>query len=169
MNDPATVLTPLFFQAANKIAQRHNLLLCFENYEVTRSYLDGWLAKLPQYQPSTNIRLVIASRTVPGPAWHDLQAVVQHFPLDLFTTQEAEEYLDLQAIDDLQRRQEIIDFSGRLPILMSWLAAPDADAPDEALPTAGVVDRFLRWVTDVDLRRTALALSAPRYVNLDLV
>ncbi|MCI0393791.1 MAG: tetratricopeptide repeat protein, partial [Chloroflexi bacterium] len=169
VKDPAAVLTPLFFTALNKVAEKQKVLLCFDNFEFTRRYLDGWLARLREYKPSANIRLAIAGRTPPGPDWEKLNAATLHVPLEVFTDEEAERFLELQAIHDPERRREIVDFSGRLPVLMSWLAAPEGDSPDPAVPTADIVDRFLRWVAEPTLRRAALYLATPRFFNLDLV
>lgn len=169
LKDPIPILSALFFTDLNKFAQKQQILLTFDNFEFTRHYLDDWIVNLNQYKPSLNIRLAIAGRTLPGVAWHHRRRVMLHVPLDIFTPEEAEEFLDSVEIDDTPRRQEILQFSGRLPVLMSWLADPDGDEPDPTVPTADIVDRFLRWVSDPQLRQAALYTAIARHFNLDIL
>lgn len=169
MRDPVAELSPLFFQALNKLAQKHKLLLCFDNYEYSRSYLDSWLTRLRDHRPSRNIHLALAGRDLPGPMWDGLKSVLSHIPLEVFTPEEAEAFLDLRGIENPQRRQEILEFSDRLPVLMDWLAAPEGDGPDPQMPTTDIVERFLRWERDPALRQTMLNLAVPYTFNQDLV
>ena len=64
---------------------------------------------------------------------------------------------------------EILECSGRLPVIMSWLAAPEGGEPDTSLPTRNIVERFLRWITEPDLRQVALLAAVPRIFNLDIL
>jgi tetratricopeptide (TPR) repeat protein len=169
MRDPVADLSPLFFQAINRLASKHKLLLCFDTYEYTRGYLDGWLVHLRDYRPSPNIRLAIAGQDFPGPVWDDLKSVTAHITLEGFTPSEAEAFLDLRGIDDPQRRQEILGFSDRLPVLMDWLAVPAGDRTDRQAPVTDIVERFLRWERDPNLRQTMLYLAVPYTFNQDLV
>ncbi len=153
----------------NAIAGKHKILLCFDNYEISRNYLDFWVIQLREYNPSLNIRLVIASRTAPGAKWGDLSNVTMHIQLDKFSKQEANQYLDAAGIKSKVRRGEIIKSSGCLPILMSWLASPNSEDPDPSLPTSDIVDRFLRWVENPELRIVALEASLPRFFNIDIL
>jgi tetratricopeptide (TPR) repeat protein len=122
-----------------------------------------------EYNPSKNIRIAIASRNPPGSKWDGLRNVSLTIPLDIFSEQEAEEFLDAYGINHLERRAEILDISGRLPVLMSWLAAPEADSPEPSVSSQDIVERFLRWVTGPTQRRDALLAAIPRSFNLDTV
>ena len=73
VRDPVSILTPLFFEDLNKIVQKRKLLLCFENFEATRQELQDWLLRLPEYNPSPNIRIAIAGRNQPGEQWDRLR------------------------------------------------------------------------------------------------
>jgi len=156
VRDPIGILTPLFFKDLNEVAKKRRILLCFENYEETRDELQEWLLRLRNYKPSQDIRILIASRTSPGPKWDPLRGVTQTFSLDVFTEQEAKQFLDIYSIVDMKRRVEILELSGRLPVLMSWLAAPENPTSEPSIPTTGIVDRFLRWISRAELRQTAL-------------
>ena len=169
LKDPVPILSSLFFNGLNEVAYDTRIILCFDNYEITRDYLDTWLTRIREYKPSTNIRLIIACRTSPGPAWENLNNVLKQIPLDVFSTDEANEFLDLVGIKNGQRREEILEFSGRLPVLMRWLSSPSSNNPDPIMPTAEIVDRFLRWVIDPELRITAVELSVPRFFNIDIL
>jgi tetratricopeptide (TPR) repeat protein len=167
LRDPGPILTSLFFDDLNEIAQEQLVLLAFDNYEVTRGFLDEWILRLREHRPSLNIRFVIGSRTPPGTSWDRLRNVVLHTPLNVFTEEEAEAFLDKHEIYDSHRRQEILHFSGRLPVLMTWLAAPEGEESGGEVATADIVDRFLRWVADPSQRQVALLAAIPRYYNLD--
>lgn len=167
VRDPVPILTSLFFKDLNEIAQRCKVLLCFENFEATRQELHDWLLRLRDYKPSQNIRIAIAGRDRPGAKW-DLRSVTLNIHLDVFTEQEAETFLDVYGITDAKRRAEILKFTGRLPVLMSWLAAPETKEPDLS-PTSDIVERFLRWVNEPILRQVALWAAIPRTFNFDIL
>jgi len=169
IRDPVPILTTLFFNDLNEIAEKRKVLLCFENFEVTRRDLQDWLLRLREYKPSLNIRLAIAARDVPGAQWDALRNVTMVVRLDVFTQQEAEAFLDAYGIKNVKRRTEILECSGRLPVIMSWLAAPEADEPDTSLPTQNIVERFLRWINEPTLRQIALSGSIPRTFNADIL
>lgn len=169
VRDPTPILTSLFFEDLNELAQKRRFLLCFENFEATRQELQTWLLRLREYKPSLNIALAIAGRDLPGAQWDALRKVTCVVRLDVFTVKEAEAFLDTYSITDIKRREEIIAYSNRLPVLMSWLAAPEGEATETAVPTHDIVERFLRWITDPALRRVALVGAIPRFFNLDVL
>ncbi len=169
IRDPTPLLTSLFFEELNERAQKHRFLLCFENFEATRQDLQTWLLRLREYRPSLNITLMIAGRNPPGAQWDVLRKVTCVVHLDTFTEQEAEAFLDTYGITDRKRREDIIAYSHRLPVLMSWLAAPEGGTTEAAVPTHDIVERFLRWITDPVLRQVALVSAIPRTFNRDLL
>jgi tetratricopeptide (TPR) repeat protein len=169
VREPEPILTSLFFEDLNRVAQKQRVLLCFDNFEVTRPELQDWLLRLPEYKPSQNIRIAIAGREPLAAQWDPLRAVTRVIGLDVFTEREAEIFLDTYSIGDATRRREILEWSGRLPVLMSWLAAPQGSDPDPSTPTHDIVERFLRWVTEPTWRSVALVAAIPRTFNLDIL
>jgi AAA ATPase domain len=169
VRDPIPVLTSLFFEDLNDFAQKHRFLLCFENFEDTRQELQIWLLHLREYKPSLNISLAIAGRNPPGAQWDSLRRVTRVIHLDVFTEHEAEAFLDAYGIIDSKRREEIVASSNRLPVLMSWLAAPEGGTTATTVPTHDIVERFLRWITDPTLRHVALISAIPRFFNVDVL
>ncbi|MBX5449936.1 MAG: tetratricopeptide repeat protein, partial [Thermogemmatispora sp.] len=170
LRDPEQVLSQLFFADLNRVAERWPLLLCLDNLEATRPALFDWLLRLPEYRPSGRIRLVLAGREPLDREWGILRGVTHVIHLDVFTPEEAEAFLDLYHVRDPLRRQEIIEVSGRLPVLMSWLAAPrETGGSYTVLPASDMVERFLRWVTDPALREAALLGALPRVLNRDVL
>ncbi len=170
IRDPASILTTLFFKDVNEIAEKHPVLFFFENFEVTRSELQEWLLHLPEYRPSQRIRIAIAGRTEATSAgWDKLRNVMLPIHLDTFTPQEAERFLDRYHIVDQQRRKEILEYSGRLPVIMSWLAASGDKTTEIAQPAHNIVERFLQWVAEPALREVALRGAFPRVLNLDIL
>src|SRR6266496_2389133 len=169
IREPVPILTPLFFEDLNEIAKRQRVLLCFENFEATRQELQEWLLRLAAYKPSQNVRIVIAGRDQPGAQWDPLRRVTMTILLDVFNEQEAETFLDTYSITNVKRRIEIIECSGRLPVLMSWLASAEGQVPDPSIPAHEIVGRFLRWVDEPALRQVALLAAIPRNFNADIL
>jgi tetratricopeptide (TPR) repeat protein len=169
VRDPVPILTPLFFEDLNKVAQTRKVLLCFDNFEAARPELWEWLLRLREYKPSLNVRLAIAGRDQSGTKWDPLRSVTQTNRVDVFTEREAEAFLDVYTITNANRRREILELSGRLPVLMSWLAAVEGGEAETLLPTHDIVERFLRWVTEPALRQVALLAAIPRTFNADVL
>jgi tetratricopeptide (TPR) repeat protein len=111
----------------------------------------------------------IAGRDLPSAKWDSLHNVMMIVHLDIFTEQEAEAFLDVYKIANARRRAEILEVSGSLPVLMSWLAALEGQEPDSSAPTHDIVERFLRWVTEPIWRQVALVAAIPRTFNVDIL
>jgi tetratricopeptide (TPR) repeat protein len=169
VRDPVPVLTPLFFTDLNVIAQKQKVLLCFENFEATLQELQQWLIHLGDYKASQHIRFVIAGRYEPGVQWGALSHITRTIRLDVLTEPEAEKFLNVYGVTNPTRRAEILEKSGRLPVIMSWLAAPEGNEPDISVPTHSIVERFLRWVDDPQLRQVALVGAIPLTFNMDIL
>jgi len=169
LKEPDPILSALFFEDLNQVAEKKSILLCFENFEAARQELRDWLLSLPEYDPSENIRIAIAGRDKPLAHWEPLQAVTEFIDLDIFSEQEADKFLDTYNITDPKRRTEIIHWSGRLPVLMSWLASTHGSDPNPAVPTHDIVERFLRWVSEPAWRSLALLAAIPRTFNVDIL
>jgi tetratricopeptide (TPR) repeat protein len=169
VRDPISILTPLFFKDVNDISQKRKVLLCFDNFEAASSELVVWILRLLEYKPSLSIRIAIAGRYPPGAKWDALRKITLTIRLDVFTEREAEAFLDAFGITDYDRRREILEYSGRLPVLMSWLSAPDSQEFDHTVPTHDIVERFLRWVPELRLRQVALLSAIPHTFNIDIL
>jgi tetratricopeptide (TPR) repeat protein len=170
IRDPVPILTPLFFTDLNVIAQKQKVLLYFENFEATRQELQEWLIRLGNYKASQNIRFVIAGRNEPGAQWGALSNITRTIRLDVLTEREAEKFLNAYGVTNPRRRAQILESSGRLPVIMSWLAAPaEGNTPDSSLPTHSIVERFLRWIDDLQLRQVALLGALPLTFNMDIL
>jgi tetratricopeptide (TPR) repeat protein len=124
---------------------------------------------LREYGPSHNIRIAIAGRDPLVAQWDPLRPVTKVISLDVFTEQESDAFLDAYEITNRKRRAEIIEWSGRLPVLMSWLAAPQGNDSDLSLPSHDIVERFLRWVTEPMWRQVALLAAIPLIFNADIL
>jgi tetratricopeptide (TPR) repeat protein len=172
VRDPAAILTPLLFDDLNAHSQRQKALLCFENFEAAQQELQQWLIRLVQdYIVSPNIRFAIAGREKPGQQWQweALRDVTMLIPLDVLSVPEAEQFLNVYGVTDHQRRAEILASSRRLPVIMSWLAAPGGNQVDTSVPAHSIVDHFLRWVDNPMLREVALVGALPRAFNADIL
>jgi tetratricopeptide (TPR) repeat protein len=95
--------------------------------------------------------------------------VTKVISLDVFSEKEAEFFLDNYEIRDGKRRAEILRWSERLPVLMNWLATPQAKESVSLLPLHDIVERFLRWVKEPTWREIATLVAFPRIFNLDIL
>ena len=169
VREPVPILTPLFFEELNKLTQTRKVLLCFDNFEAARPELREWLLQLKEYRPSQNIRIIIAGRDQPGAKWDPLRGVTQIIRIDVFTQQDAEAFLDTYSVTNTKRRKEILELSGRLPVLMSWLAVVEGNEFETSIPTHDIVERFLRWVTEPELKQVAMLASIPHSFNAEIL
>jgi len=72
-------------------------------------------------------------------------------------------------VTDTKRRKEILELSGKLPVLMSWLAAVERNETETSIPTHDIVERFLRWVTEPALKQVALLAAIPHSFNAEIL
>lgn len=95
--EPSTVLTPLFVNGLNALAEERRVTLLFDTYEYTAAFLDGWLRELidgRHGELSADLTVVIAGRDeLSRDAWADFEQDLARLPLDPFTEAEARDYL----------------------------------------------------------------------------
>ena len=168
IREPVETLTFLLAQSLNRIAGDQPVVLCFDTWERTGPHLDDWLRGLLTREGlSTGVRLVIAGRNPPGDQWGPLDPLVVCFELHEFTPEETREYLSEQRITEEARIQQIIDFSGGVPVLVSTLASARGGSATDAADD--LVDRYLKWVDDDSRRYAALNCAAARRLDKDVV
>jgi hypothetical protein len=178
VREPISILTRLFFEDLNEIVQERRILLCFENFQATRQELQEWFLRVLEYKPSRNIRIAIASRDQPGTQWDTLKRITTTIRLDVFTEQEAEALLSLCNITDPKQCKAIIKYTGKLPVLLGWIAESQSKEPittlpvqnqDSSIPTSDIVEWFLREVTEPALREVVVLAAIPRIFNADIL
>ncbi len=170
--EPETVLTPLFLQDLQKVAEKHCVGLAFDTYEKTDVYVEEWLLAVLEGKYGTlpvNIFFLIAGREPLNPnLWSDCEGLLAHFPLEKFSDEELQDYLTRKGINDLKVREVIANLSGNLPLLVATLAASKPNSV-EALgdPCDTAVERFLKWIEDPKAREVALNGALLRHLNRD--
>ena len=174
VNEPETVLTPLFVEGLWTVAEQADLLLFLDTYEQTGQFLDQWLLDLlgSEIAPlPTNLVLVISGREpLDRNRWANYDGLIASLPLDPFSEEEATQFLARKGITEPAVVQEILALSGRLPLLVATLAAGNPTAPDGVgNPSNTAVERFLKWVTDPQQRQLALDAALPRRLNQDII
>lgn len=172
--EPEATLTPLFLQDLQDIADEKTLLLLFDTYERTCSFLDNWLRDVLDGRfgdLSPNFVIVISGRESLDPnAWSAFASVLGQFPLDPFTESEAREFLAVKDVTNEEVIQVILQLSGRLPILVATLAMESPNDPSQIGDATGTaVERFLKWVDDPHQRQIALSAALPRHFNQDIL
>ncbi|MBT2364965.1 tetratricopeptide repeat protein [Streptomyces sp. ISL-10] len=175
--DPLPVLSPLFFDELEQAAAdsgRGEIALFFDTYERTGAFLDSWLATLfaaRRYgEPPAGLVVTTAGRRPLDRArWADSIDLVAEMPLRPFTEDEARELLTARGVVDEPVVREVLRLSGRLPVLVSMLAAhPDTAAGAVDDPSSTAVERFLSGEQDPVHRAAALDAALPRKLNEDV-
>ncbi len=174
VQEPVEVLTPLFLQDLEKVAQNTTLLLLFDTYEATTGFLDGWLRDLVDGRYGDlplSLMIVIAGRDeLDSNRWADYALAIARLSLNPFTEEEVKQYLNRQGITNPQRIELILRLSERLPVLVSMLASVNGSDTDEVVdPSETAVDRFLKWENDPTHRQVALDAALPRVLNRDVI
>ena len=174
--EPVKVLTPLFWKGMTHNAKHHHLLCFFiDTFEETDSYLEMWLLDLFNEKYGNilpaNILFVIAGRDeLNANKWSAFSGLTHTISLEPFSEEDAFKFLNAHNIKDEVVQSDIIKLSGRLPVLMDWLAHAAVSGNknmNDACDTA--VERFLQWVTDDTQRSVALDAALPRKLNQDII
>ena len=172
--EPEAVLAPLFVQGLNTVAAARPVAILCDTYERTAAFLDGRLRALldGRHGPlPANLTLVIAGRhPLDGNPWADLEHIVAALCLEPFSEAEAREYLSRRGVTNEAIVAVILSLSGRLPLLLMFLAGQSPDDPARIGDATGTaIERFLKWVDDPARRALALNGALPRRLNRDVV
>ncbi|WP_189038331.1 hypothetical protein [Streptomyces daqingensis] len=172
---PVDVLTPVFLAELSEAAERSSrVVLFFDTFERTAPLLERWLRDITLDSRHgtlpVNVQTVLCGQgRLDRDCWGGVLDLVQQVPLEVFTEDEARQLLAAHDVTDQQVVDVILDLSGRLP---AWVAALGQARPlgpgAVGDPADSAVERFLKWETDSDRRRTALACALPRQLNEDL-
>ncbi|MEO0533181.1 MAG: tetratricopeptide repeat protein [Cyanobacteria bacterium P01_A01_bin.123] len=171
VNEPLGVLTPLFLEGLETIADRQMVLL-FDTYERTGEVVEPWLLDILAERHGVlppNCIWVIAGRDRLNPNdWSGYDPV--QFPLEPFTAEEATQFLQRKGVTNAEVISTILDVSGRLPLLLAILAESSPNDPVQVGEASGTaVERFLKWVEDPAKRQLALDAALPQSLNRDVV
>ena len=172
--EPLEVLTPLFLNDLQKVAEEKPVVLFFDAYEYTGRFLDAWLRDVVKGRYGNvpvSILLVIAGHNeLDRNLWAPYEGLIARLPLEPFSEEEARSYLTRKGITDERLVEVILSLSGRLPLLLSTLAAArPSDSSEVGDPSGDAVDRFLKWVEDARRRQVALDAALPRRLNRDVL
>ncbi|MFH8795002.1 AAA family ATPase [Streptomyces sp. NPDC017941] len=174
--EPERTLTPAFnTDLASAADTAPWLVLCFDTYERTAPFLDRWLRDLMTTDrygelPANTVVVLSGQRPLDPQLWPDLGDFARDLPLSPFTEDEARGLLAAKGVTAEPVVAEVLRLSGRLPVLVSTLAEPGARVPaDVHDPSAGAVERFLRWEPDPVRRAAALDCALPRRLDEEVV
>ncbi|MEU6991444.1 tetratricopeptide repeat protein [Streptomyces sp. NPDC046465] len=172
---PERALTPVLLGELSRVAADAPwLVLFFDTYERTAPFLDRWLHDVLTTErhgtlPANTVIVTAGQRPFDAALWGDSAGFVADLPLEPFTDAEARGLLAARGVTAEPVVEEVLRLSGRLPVLVSTLAASrPADADDVGDPSATAVERFLKWEPDPARREAALACALPRGLDADV-
>ncbi|MCY7278320.1 MAG: tetratricopeptide repeat protein [Phormidesmis sp. CAN_BIN44] len=176
VTEPLEVLTPLFLEEMNRIAERQRVVLLLDTYEVTGKFLDDWLRAVLDCRYgddlTDNFRLCIAGRDpLDRNAWAQLEPCIARSPLEPFTENEARRFLIAKSVTSEAVIGQIRKLSsGGLPLLVSMMAQNAPTSVNAVVdPCEDAVERFLKWEVDEAKKQLAQDGSVPRVLNEDVV
>jgi tetratricopeptide (TPR) repeat protein len=174
LKEPVEVLTPLFLQEWGRVAEKIQVALIFDTYEVTGEALDEWLRDVLQGRygnfPSNFLWVIAGREELDQNRWAEYEGVLVRLPLEPFSEAEARHYLERKGVTDDRTIAVILNLSGRLPLLVAMLAEGSPNDPEQVGdPSGTAVERFLKWETDAARRQVALDAALPRCLNQDVI
>ncbi|VVJ18735.1 Uncharacterised protein [Amycolatopsis camponoti] len=170
---PVEELTPIFVAELRQVAAKRPVVLFFDTFERTGVFLERWLLDLLDGRYGSlppNLVLVLAGQhPLDVHAWGDYLGVRADCPLQLFTEEEAREFLAARGITADEVVEVVLALSGRLPVLLALLAESRPDsAASVADPGDNAVERFLKWEKDEKRKQAALRGALPRQLDRDV-
>jgi len=176
VTEPLEVLTPLFLEEMNRIAEKQRVVLMLDTYEVTGKFLDDWLRAVLDCRYgedlTDNFRLCIAGRDpLDRNAWTQLEPCIARSPLEPFTEDEARRFLVAKGVTSEAVIGQIWKLSSRgLPLLVSMMAQNAPTSVNAVVdPCEDAVERFLKWEIDEAKKQLAQDGAVPRVLNEDVV
>jgi len=168
MLNPKEVLTKQFLADLSGIASQQPVVLFFDTFEATSSYLHPWVTQLFNLYYgdfSDKIRFVFAGRNFDDSVWLDLRGVLNHIDLTPFTYEETKIYLNHQGVTTLTELDQIYHLSKGLPVFVAMLTTSGIEEASEL--SQSVIERFLQNISDKTRRDIALKMALPRRFNQD--
>ncbi|WP_454356799.1 tetratricopeptide repeat protein [Streptomyces calvus] len=172
---PENVLTPVLAKEITDAASSVPwIVLFFDTYERTGSFLDGWLHDVMTTDrhgalPATVVVVTAGRHPLDTARWGGFGDFKADLPLQPFTEGETRGLLADRGVTAEPVVTEVLRLTGGLPVLVSTLAATRPAGPDDVHdPSATAVDRFLKWEPDPVRRSAALAGALPRLLDADV-
>lgn len=171
---PEKVLTPLFIKEIVEYQGQQDFYFFIDTFEVVSVFLDSWIRNLIEGEfgdlPEGSVFLIAGRNELNPNSWSNLSPLIHKCSLEVFTDQEATEFLKLKKITHQQTVETILTLSQNLPILLVTLseAAPKYST-DIRDPNDTAVDRFLKWIKDPLQKDLALFAALPRKLNQDII
>ncbi|MEL7409559.1 MAG: tetratricopeptide repeat protein, partial [Cyanobacteria bacterium J06558_2] len=177
VDKPIEQLTPLFLKDLNEIAKNANIILFFDSYEHTSSFLDSWFREVlldPEVRYGSlpdNVILVLAGiEEIIRRDWQEYEEYIAHWNLKPFTDDEVRQYLSHRGINDCQAVDEILRLSGGLPVWVETLAAENhEDLVSGNVSSSSALDFFLKRINEPQKQRVALEASLSPILNRDII
>jgi tetratricopeptide (TPR) repeat protein len=166
--DPIGTLTPVFVEAVSDLLTKGPLVLCFDTFEETSSYLEPWMFALLEGHFGTfpgNLSIIIAGRDGLNPnVWGEFDALVSKIEMLPLSEEESASYLASKKITSASQVRALLDRARGVPLFLAILAMGGQDG---LTANEGMVDRILRLAPSA-FRESAITGAIPRVLNRDV-
>lgn len=172
-------LVNAFIKGVNKLVENdESLILGFDTFEKAPTTVSQWLRHeiIPNLSNKIIIFICGREKVTNDMLWSDISNIINPIPVDVFTHEEAEEYLTSKNIKDKNSINWIINFTGRLP----WALALIADIHDlNEISTSEYIDqdrigeqvvgRFLDHITDENLKEAIYVCASANFFTFEML
>ncbi len=176
-------LVSAFIEGVNKLAENdESLILGFDTFEKAPTTVSQWLRHeiIPNLSNKIIVFICGREKITNEMLWSDISNMINSIPVDVFTPEEAEEYLISKNIKDKNRINWIINFTGRLPWALALIVdfIGDTQGLNEISTSENfnqerigeqVVGRFLDHITDENLKEAIYVCASANFFTFDML
>jgi tetratricopeptide (TPR) repeat protein len=168
------VLTRGFVAGVNALASESKVVLMFDTYEDMEP-LDEWVREeLIGSRLGIAVLVVISGREPLRGAWHDWDQILKRVELEPLSAAQATTYLRGRGIREAKLMQEVMDFTGRLPLALAMVADVKGLRAGDLTSSHGrfeiieyLVKRLMRQVEDTAHHRLLEGCAVLRHFDED--
>ena len=173
--DPIGHFSRAFVDGLSEVTEpEHPVALFFDAFERTSPVLETWLQHLIDKTygrlPASAVIAIADQKPLSRISWGRFEGLMRRLELDAFTDAEARLVLEEFGITSQDLVEHLLTLSGRLPVLLTMLAAQKPQSVSEIanLPS-DAIEVFLKWITEPELRELAIDAALPRLLNEDVM
>jgi len=173
VTNPLGQLTTDFVEGIGALGANLSPVCIFlDTFERTAHFAEPWLqdilGSIYGEVPDSVVIGVAGQQELSRITWTADEPWIERIRLDVFTDDEANEFLGRAGLTDQRLVNEIYRISRGLPVLVATLAAQSPQSVEDIGDVTGTaIEVFLKWVDDPLRRQLAIDAAHPRILNED--